>query len=445
MLSSIESPRWTCALGGALAAAAALPRTIPVMHSGPGCAANFAWTQNGAAGLQVAGRCAGLSFPATNMQEGEIVFGGAERLHEQLRHTLQIMDGDLYFVLTGCIPEVIGDDVESVVSGYAAAGKPVIMASTAGFKGNSYFGYEQVLKAVFQKIVRPGSAAKRNLVNIWGIPPMMDVFWRGNLRGVEELLGLLGFRVNTFFGGQASLPSIANAAAARLNIVLSDVYGVEAAELFRDIHGVDFITSPLPLGAAASDRFLRRIGRRLEVPAKKIETIIQRENKRRYDYLEPIIDVYNDMEAQRYAIVIGDANYACALADFLAEDMGWLPELTVITDVLADDIKAGLLRQREGRSLIPAQKIIFRSGSREILEAAADDWTPSNGRYSKRSQPVFVLGSSLDRNLAQTLGAGHLSVSFPVSNRAVLNRGYTGYGGGLLLMEDVISAFILAR
>jgi nitrogenase molybdenum-iron protein beta chain len=355
------------------------------------------------------------------------------------------MDGDLYFVLTGCIPEVIGDDVESVVNEYAAAGKPVVMASSAGFKGNSYFGYEQVLKTIFKKLVIPGSAKNPKLVNIWGIPPMMDVFWRGNLRGVQDLLALLGFKANTFFGREASLRSIANAAGARLNIVLSDVYGVEAAELFRDIHGLDFITAPLPLGAAASERFLRRVGRRLEVPAKKIETIIQRENKRHYDYIEPIIDVYNDMEAQRYAIVIGDVNYARALADFLAEDMGWLPELVVITDVLTDEIKAGLLRSREEHCVIPDQKIIFLSGGREILEAAAEDWLPSNGRYSQRRQPVFVLGSSLDRSLALTLGAGHLSVSFPVSNRAVLSRGYTGYAGGLMLMEDVISALIPAR
>jgi nitrogenase molybdenum-iron protein beta chain len=445
MSKTVESPRWTCALGGALAAAGALPRTIPIMHSGPGCSANFAWTQNGASGLQVGGRCAGLTFPGTNMQEGEIVFGGAERLHEELTNSLRLMDGDLYFVLTGCIPEVIGDDVESVVNEFASAGQPVVMASTAGFKGTSYFGYEQVLKTLFKKIVKPDAPKKDKLINIWGVPPLMDVFWKGNLKGVRDLLGLLGFEANIFFGPENRLRDIENASGARLNLVLSEIYGVEAAGLFKQLHGVDFITTPLPLGAGASERFLRTMGQALDVPAARTERIIKREGQRHYEYIEPIIDVYNDMEAQRYAIVIGDANYAFSLADFLAEDMGWLPEMVIITDELNQESKDRLLARRQEIPAALPQQIKFLSGGREILAELDEGWLPSNARYPQSRNPIFVLGSSLDRSLAAYLGGGHLSVSFPVSNRAVLSRGYTGYSGGLLLMEDVINAFILGR
>jgi nitrogenase molybdenum-iron protein beta chain len=56
-----------------------------------------------------------------------------------------------------------------------------------------------------------------------------------------------------------------------------------------------------------------------------------------------------------------------------------------------------------------------------------------------------VLGSSLERELATTIGAAHLSVSFPVSNRAVLDRGYTGFRGGLRLTEDLIGAIVVNR
>jgi nitrogenase molybdenum-iron protein beta chain len=59
--------------------------------------------------------------------------------------------------------------------------------------------------------------------------------------------------------------------------------------------------------------------------------------------------------------------------------------------------------------------------------------------------PAFVAGSSLDRVLAASLGAGHISLSFPVSNRAVVNRGYTGYDGGLRLFEDILSSVIAGR
>ena len=446
MTAFIERPRWTCALGGALAAVGALPRTIPIMHSGPGCAANFTWTQNGASGLQVAGYCGGLSIPGTNLQESEVVFGGHERLQEQIRHTIRLMDGELYFVLTGCVPEVIGDDVENVVSEYAEMGSPVNFASTAGFNGKSYYGYEQVLKALFRKIVRRGVPRQEHTVNVWGVPPMMDVFWKGNLAGVRELLSLLGLSANIFFGPESTLDELRNAAGSRLNIVLSDLYGVEAAELFKEIHGIDYVTTPLPFGATASERFLQTVAHAVGIPDETVAAIIDREGRHHYEYIEPFVDVYNDMEAQRYSIVIGDVNYAFAIADFLAEDMGWLPELVVVTDELPDDRQAQLLERRVARGAGPLTRILFETDGAKIAEAVDERWRPEAWKkYHNGNLPAFVVGSSLDRELAATIGAGHLSVSFPVSNRVVLDRGYTGYRGGLRLMEDIVSSFIVAR
>jgi nitrogenase molybdenum-iron protein beta chain len=36
-------------------------------------------------------------------------------------------------------------------------------------------------------------------------------------------------------------------------------------------------------------------------------------------------------------------------------------------------------------------------------------------------------------------------VSFPVANRAVINRGYTGFAGGLTLIEDLLTSAFAAR
>jgi nitrogenase molybdenum-iron protein beta chain len=38
-----------------------------------------------------------------------------------------------------------------------------------------------------------------------------------------------------------------------------------------------------------------------------------------------------------------------------------------------------------------------------------------------------------------------LPLSYPVTNRAILNRGYTGYLGGLTLAEDIFSALVVNR
>jgi nitrogenase molybdenum-iron protein beta chain len=100
----IEQPRFSCALAGATTTVSAIPRAIPVLHAAPGCAGNTSWTLAGGGGLQTGGYCATLSVPGTNMQENEVVFGGVDRLRKELIHSLDVMDGDLFVVISGCVP-----------------------------------------------------------------------------------------------------------------------------------------------------------------------------------------------------------------------------------------------------------------------------------------------------------------------------------------------------
>jgi len=88
MSNFVERPRYFCALGGAMSTINALPDTIPILHAASGCAGNITWAQNGGSGLQVGGYCGGLSVPSSNVQEREVVFGGTERLREQIENTL---------------------------------------------------------------------------------------------------------------------------------------------------------------------------------------------------------------------------------------------------------------------------------------------------------------------------------------------------------------------
>ncbi|MFL9829073.1 nitrogenase component 1, partial [Rhodoplanes sp. SY1] len=54
----------------------------------------------------------------------------------------------------------------------------------------------------------------------------------------------------------------------------------------------------------------------------------------------------------------------------------------------------------------------------------------------------LVIGSSLDRPSAQRLGVPFLAVSFPTSDRLVIDRGYAGYAGAVALIEDLGTALL---
>jgi len=442
----VEQPRYLCSLGGAAATVTALPGGVPILHSASGCAGNFAWTQNGGSGLQVGGYCGSLSVPSSNIQETEVVFGGEDRLREQIRNTLDVIDGGLYVVVTGCVPEVIGDDIFAVVRDFREEGASIIGAATGGFRGNSYWGYDLVLQALAKDYLERGLPKEKGRVNLWGIVPYMDPFWRGNLEGARLLLEQLGLRVNSFFTTDDTLEEIRTAGAAELNIVVSDIYGQGAAGLFSEFHTTPSLTVPLPVGPSASGEFLRAVGDALGLEPGEVEAVIARGMRRYYQTMEPLIDCWNDMDLQRYAVVVGDANYSVALTRFLADDLGWLPELAVCTDQLTDEEQRSLTERVRGLASGFPVNLVFETDTGEVLGHLNRGRPRSRGeKYFNAFSPAFVVGSSLDRELARSIGAAHLSVSFPVANRAVLDRGYTGFNGGLRLVEDLLSAIVANR
>jgi len=446
MSKFIERPRYLCTLGGAIATLKVLPRVIPIIHAAAGCGGNIANALHGASGYLGSGYCAGLALPSSNIYEKDIVFGGEERLTEQIATTLEVVDGDLYFVVTGCMVDIIGDDAVAVAKRFHQDGKPVLGAETGGFKGNSYKGYDIVLSKLFTDFVEKNPLKEKNVVNLFGLVPIQDVFWKGNLNILKALLEKIGYRVNTFFGEGETLDNLKYAGAASLNILVSDVYGIEPAQIFEETHGVPYVIAPLPIGSAGTEKFLRTVGEALKTDKALLEQVIAEEKARYYSYIERLADVYNDLDFQRYSVVVADANYAPALARFLADDLGWLPELVVITDVLTEEEQQLVEARFEDFTSGIRPKVIFDTDTSNVSKHFNASWPQNkNDRYFDSFSPAFLLGSSLDRDFAVSIGAPHLSVSYPVSNRVVLDRGYVGYRGALLLVEDIFGLLVGSR
>jgi nitrogenase molybdenum-iron protein beta chain len=446
MSNFIDRPRYLCTMGGAVSTLKALPRAISIIHAAAGCGGNFGNALNGAAGYLGSGYCAGQALPSSNVFERDIVFGGEERLEEQIGSTLEIVDGDIYFVVTGCMVDIIGDDAVSVARKFNQQGKPVFAAETGGFKGNSYTGYDIVLSTLFRDFVEKNPIKDKKTVNLFGLVPIQDVFWKGNLNVLKDLIHKLGYEVNTFFGEGETIENLKQAGAAHLNIVVSDVYGVAAAKVFEEVHDVPYIIANLPIGPAGTKEFLDTVGKALAIDEQLLAKIIAEEKARYYGYVERLADVYNDLDFQRYSVVVGDANYAPALTKFIADDLGWLPELVVITDLLSEEQEKVVAGKFTSFSSGITPKVVFDTDTSNVSKHFNKAWPRNNNdRYFNAFSPAFVFGSSLDREFADSLGAAHLSVSYPISNRVVLDRAYLGYSGSLRLIEDVISLLVGSR
>jgi nitrogenase molybdenum-iron protein beta chain len=372
-------------------------------------------------GFQGSGYIGGGSLPSTNTYEQEIVFGGEQRLEETIRTSLEVIDGDFYAVLSGCTAAIIGDDVRSIVGRFNSQGWKVIYAETSGFQGNSYRGYEQVWEAILDQLVKP-LPRDANTVNLFGIVPGQDVFWLGNLAQIEKLLIKLGLTVNTFYTKRQNLSNVIGSAGAALNIFLSPYVGEDIERRYSEKFGVPSLRYPgVPIGPTATDEFVGRICAKLDLNPGRL---MDEENQIVFDYLQKASLLFTGLNFQHRCSVIADAGTAISLTKFLADDFGQIPAVVVITDNPPDRLRTAITREFKTFEYPEEVPLYFAENQQEIYDTVR--------AYS----PGYVLGSSLDKDFARTIGALQLSVSFPVSDRLILNKSYAGYEGSVTLVED---------
>ncbi|MDR1328516.1 MAG: hypothetical protein LBK23_02820, partial [Oscillospiraceae bacterium] len=403
-----------------------------------------AGTYNGAAGYRGVGYCGGSMLSTTNIAENNVVFGGEDRLYEQIENTLFALDGDLYVVVTGCQVEIIGDDARGIARGFSD--RNVIGVSTPGFLGNTLKGYDAVMTAIVENVIEPSPIKDTREVNIFGVVPGHDVFYRGNLDEIERLLGLVGVKANTFFGTGNSIAKLRRYGAASLSVVLAPETGVQPARRLQEINGTPYILSELPIGPSGTAAFLRQLGAALGLDGTLVERVIASENAYFYDFFGRIVDMYSDLDWQRYAITVADSYYAHALTKFVANDLGWIPQLTAVNDLENEQQQAEYAKRFDDVTSEARPAVVFEQQAGQIIKHVRGSWGLNrNEKYYDALSPAFVIGSGIEAGLAETLNANLLTVAFPVSNRVALNRGYAGFRGGLTLTEDLLSQLVSAR
>jgi nitrogenase molybdenum-iron protein beta chain len=408
-----------------------ITRALPILHAGPGCAEKL----NGSPGSS--GYFSPHIFPCTNISENEVIFGGEERLKETVANSLKVIDADLYVVLTGCASEIIGDDVAEIVGNFKDAGKPVIYASTPGFKGNNYLGHEWVLQAIIEQYLKPAAGKVKGLINIWAGIPLHDPFWLGNLRALERLVEELGLTPNTIFGHGRGLKNIDKIPEAELNLLISPWLGLNSVKLLERQFGTPYLHYPtLPIGAFETSKFLRAVGECTGADRQKVETIIAGHEEEYYYYIERFADVFLETRvmAKSFAVV-SDAQYTLALTKFLANDLGLYPSKQYITDDTPEEYQEQVAGYFNELNYGVQAEVGFSSDGRQIQEEIRN--TDFHGY-------PLILGSSWEKKIAEETKAHYLAMSWPLIERLVINSTYVGYDGGLRLLEDIYS-IVLTR
>jgi nitrogenase molybdenum-iron protein beta chain len=436
--NSIQQIRYVCAIA-AMHSASAIPGVIPIVHCGPGCAdkqfMNLAFYN----GFQGGGYGGGAVVPSTNSRELDVVFGGEERLRELIKASLKILDADLFVVLTGCISDLVGDDVGSIVREFQDQGISIVYAETGGFKGNNFAGHELVTRAIIDQYVGDYDGPKeQGSVNVWSLLPYHNTFWRGDLTEIKRILEGIGLKVNILFGQESKgVAEWKDIPKAQFNLVLSPWLGLQTAKHLEDKYGQAFLHVPvIPIGAKETSVFLRKVAHFAELDIAKVEAFIQQEEKNYYHYLEGFSDFYAEYWwglPAKFA-VIGDSGYNLALTKFLVNQLGIIPGKQIITENPPEEYREAIRKQYQTIAEDVFTDVEFEEDSYAIHQKIR--------QTNFGHKPPILFGTTWERDLAKELKGAIVEVGFPASYEVVLSRSYVGYRGALTLLEKIYTTTV---
>ena len=129
----MRTPRG-CKLFGAQQALGGIRDGIILFHSVIGC--NF-----GSMSFHVPADMRDIRQTCTVINDSDIIFSGEDSLRKAIHNALDLFHPSVLFVVSGCVSEIIGDDIATVVSEFSGS-VPVIYVEAAGFRGDSKSGYE---------------------------------------------------------------------------------------------------------------------------------------------------------------------------------------------------------------------------------------------------------------------------------------------------------------
>ncbi len=246
---TLSSRSGGCTLTGALSVTTHVRDAVSIIHGPRGCAHhNFSL-------LHATGLDNDLAvipdLVSSALGESDIVFGGEDALFRTI-HAVCERDVSAVFVLSTCIVDTIGDDVEEVCG--REYGLPVIPVSTAGFLGGTF--HDGVNKALISLAGIAPPIEHDQSVNIIG-EMNLEYEVEENYAEVLRLVTLLGIPAGIRFVHNLRFDEIGMLGGAQLNI-LRDPSLAPVGEFLKARFGTPYIPS-FPHGLSGTLTFLQSV------------------------------------------------------------------------------------------------------------------------------------------------------------------------------------------
>ncbi|MBR0482142.1 MAG: AAA family ATPase [Firmicutes bacterium] len=257
-------PLYGCAFNGAATAAIHLTDAIVIAHSPRSCSF-YTWQNISAPGRRnlfnrgiLMPSAIAPNFESTNMDDHDAVFGGIDKLRESVAAAIAKKPGAV-IVISSCVSGIIGDDVISVEDMSTSEVPVIVIPADGDISGDYMSGIEMCLHKLAERLIDRDAAKKPRCVNIIGEAGVSNNI-ELNYRTMKEMLKGMDISINCRFLGDATAEEVRGLRSAPLNILSHESPdNMKLKAWLEDNYGCSFFGSCLPVGYAATERFLREL------------------------------------------------------------------------------------------------------------------------------------------------------------------------------------------
>ena len=332
----------------------------------------------------------------TTFQARDLGGDTAELFKTAAREAYERFQPQAMIVGASCTAELIQDDPGGLTAALNLP-VPVVALELPAYQRKENWGaaetFYQLVRALCMPRVPPPGAkpervpGQRARCNVLG-PTALGFRHRDDLREVTDLLGRIGVDINVIAPLNATPADLQRLGDADFNVVLYPEVAMPAAQWLLRSFGQPVVKT-VPIGVGATREFIAEVAALAGVDA---QPLLDDPRSRSTWYAKSVDSTY--LTGKR-VFVFGDATHAIAAARVAAKELGFqVVGIGTYSREFARDV-------REAAKLYGCEALI------------TDDYLDVEARVAEL-QPEMVLGTQMERHIAQRLGIACAVISAPM-------------------------------
>lgn len=379
-----------------------------------------------------------VDVASSSLNEKGTIYGGEKNLQQGLTNVLKVYQPKLIGVLTTCLAETIGEDIERITANYLSANDltdfPIVNVATPGYGHSHSEGYWLAVRQIVATLSAP--CAKHNRINV--IVPNISP---ADIREIKRILNIMSVDYTLlpdisdtldrpFSRPYTKLPSggtpiaeIRQAAGARATIQFGSTIDEELSpgHYLAKEFDVPLYNLPLPIGIENTDRFIELLS---ELGGQPVPQDLKVERGR---LLDSMIDSHK-YNFQGRSVIFGEPELVYALS------------MTCLENGVYPVVIATGSSSKKLPDLLGSRLSIFQQTA--PVQTSAD-----LGQVLAHSQEANIaLGPSTGKILTEKAGIPLVRTGFPIHDRVGGQRILSvGYKGTTELLDRITNTLLEAK